>query len=139
MPLRNPSHLVPRGMSMAGAFIRQLWDTMSLRTADLGLVGVTRAACLGKSNTPTEPPFISSSRVSALESSTPSENRMLSLQSFLRKGVSLGYVELHQNQKNQRPTTFKDPSGSYKSALSEGGVVGVFEGSMFFRATPQKC
>ena len=39
-PPRNPSHLVPCGISMAGALILQLRDTMSLIKADLGSVCV---------------------------------------------------------------------------------------------------
>ena len=44
------------------------------------------------SNTPTEPPFISSTRASAWRAKRDPEAKMLSLQSFPRKGVSLGYV-----------------------------------------------
>ena len=44
------------------------------------------------STTPTEPPTITSTRASALKSSTRSESKMLSLQSFPRKGVSVGHV-----------------------------------------------
>ena len=41
--------------------------------------------------TPTEPHFISSTRASAWRAKHDPEAKMLSLQSFLRKGVSLGY------------------------------------------------
>ena len=54
---------------MAGALVLQLRDTMSLRTADLGLVCVQRAWKPAGilSPTPTEPPTIPSTRASALE------------------------------------------------------------------------
>ena len=47
-----------------------------------------------------EEPTIPSTRASALESLTRSESKMLSLQSFLREGVSLGYVGSIENLKD---------------------------------------
>jgi hypothetical protein len=78
----------------------QPWDGMSLITANLGSGCVASGPVWVNSNTPTKPPFISSARASALESETRSESKMLSLQSFLRKGVSLGYVGLNKNLKD---------------------------------------
>ena len=46
----------------------------------------------GDSPTPAEPPTIPSTRASAWRAKRDPEAKMLSLQSFLRKGVSLGHV-----------------------------------------------
>ena len=59
---------------MAGTLILQLRDTMSLIKADLGSVCVRARAVWPNSSTPAEPPFISSTRASALESQTRSES-----------------------------------------------------------------
>ena len=58
----------PCGVSVIENVMVPTWDTMSLKTADLGLVCVRARADGLNSNTPTEPPFISSTRASALES-----------------------------------------------------------------------
>ena len=70
----------------------QLRDTISLKQADLGSVCVQARSFWINSNTPTEPPFIFSTRASAWKAKRDTEAKMLSLQSFLRKGASLGYV-----------------------------------------------
>ena len=91
-PHPPPQSLSLSGVSMAGDLVLQPWDTMSLRTADLGSVCVRARPDWVNSNTPTEPPFISSTRASAWTATRDREAKLLSLQSFLRKGVSLGYV-----------------------------------------------
>jgi len=66
-PTHNPSQCTC-GISMAGALILQLRDTMSLRTADLGSwCGRVRSFWIS-STTPAEPPTIPSTRASALQS-----------------------------------------------------------------------
>ena len=64
-PRHNPSHLVPCGISMAGARILQLRDTMSLIEADLGSVcgrvrsyfGITRPPQQNRSLSPLHEPL----------------------------------------------------------------------------------
>ena len=62
----------PKGSGRPGDLLSAT-DTMSLRTADLGSV-CARATPWVNSSIPTEPPLISSTRASALESSTRSES-----------------------------------------------------------------
>jgi len=76
-------------LTVVGDLMLQPWDTMSLITADLGSVWVrarsselTQASQQGHSST----------RASAWRANRDPKAKMLSLQSFLRKGVSWGCV-----------------------------------------------
>jgi len=92
----SPPHTIPLTLYLVGypwlKLILQLRNTMSLRTADLGSVCVRARPEWFNLNTPTEPPTIPSARASAWRAKRDPEAKMLSLQSFLRKGVSLGHV-----------------------------------------------
>jgi len=84
-------------LSTEGGVVGPCWAKLKPKgpKGDGGLgFGVCASAILLwiNSNTPTEPPTIPSTRVSAWRAKRDPEAKMLSLQSFLRKGVSLGHV-----------------------------------------------
>ncbi len=99
-----PLKLVPApgviGVFVIGDLKLQPWDTMSLIEADLGLVCVRARSYFGSNQTPQEdhpvPPLHEPLHWRAKRDP---KAHMLSLQSFLRKGVVLAYVGSIQHLK----------------------------------------